>query len=191
MATKGHHRQWLFCCHGGRTGDIDGDQVLHGSRAWIFGVFLGPTLEAVAPQAQAVLWRVEGLTSFCEAFPLLCPVCGGQMRIIAFITHSADIRHILRTSAQRPSHLAPRQHAGRRFGMRPMRQLVKVWKLKARKPWSPCRTGARAAKRHPTLKPISASVGEGENSELSAAGRQAAPGTAHARESRRISGNWL
>ncbi len=30
-----------------------------------------------------------------EVFPLLCPICGGQMRIIAFITHSAEIRHIL------------------------------------------------------------------------------------------------
>jgi hypothetical protein len=30
-----------------------------------------------------------------EVFPLLCPKCGGQMRIIAFITHSADIRQIL------------------------------------------------------------------------------------------------
>jgi len=24
-------------------------------------------------------------------FPLICPMCGGQMRIIAFITFSADI----------------------------------------------------------------------------------------------------
>ena len=30
-----------------------------------------------------------------EVFPLLCPMCGGQMRLIAFITHSADIRKIL------------------------------------------------------------------------------------------------
>ncbi len=30
-----------------------------------------------------------------EVFPLLCPMCGGQMRLIAFITHSADIRQIL------------------------------------------------------------------------------------------------
>jgi hypothetical protein len=30
-----------------------------------------------------------------EVFPLLCPICGGQMRIIAFITQSADIRQIL------------------------------------------------------------------------------------------------
>ena len=29
-----------------------------------------------------------------EVFPLLCPICCGQMRIIAFITHSADIRQI-------------------------------------------------------------------------------------------------
>jgi hypothetical protein len=27
--------------------------------------------------------------------PLLCPIFGGQMRIIAFITQSADIRQIL------------------------------------------------------------------------------------------------
>jgi hypothetical protein len=30
-----------------------------------------------------------------EVFPLLCPICGGQMRIIAFIAHSADIRQML------------------------------------------------------------------------------------------------
>ena len=30
-----------------------------------------------------------------EVFPLLCPTCGGQMRIIAFITFSADIHKIL------------------------------------------------------------------------------------------------
>jgi hypothetical protein len=30
-----------------------------------------------------------------EVFPLLCPMCGGQMRLIAFITHSVDIRQIL------------------------------------------------------------------------------------------------
>jgi hypothetical protein len=30
-----------------------------------------------------------------EVFPLICPVCGGQMRIIAFITFSADIHKIL------------------------------------------------------------------------------------------------
>jgi hypothetical protein len=40
------------------------------------------------------LWAVL-IARIYEVFPLLCPICGGQMRIIAFITHSADIRHIL------------------------------------------------------------------------------------------------
>lgn len=30
-----------------------------------------------------------------EVLPLPCPICCGQMRIIAFITYSADIRQIL------------------------------------------------------------------------------------------------
>ena len=30
-----------------------------------------------------------------EVFPLLCPLCGGQMRIIALITHTADTRQII------------------------------------------------------------------------------------------------
>jgi hypothetical protein len=42
-------------------------------------------------------------------FPLLCPICGGQMRIIAFITYSAEIRHILeRIGAEaEPPRIAP------------------------------------------------------------------------------------
>ena len=40
------------------------------------------------------LWAVP-IARFYEVFPSLCPICGGQMRIIAFITHSADIRQIL------------------------------------------------------------------------------------------------
>ena len=30
-----------------------------------------------------------------RSVPLLCPLCGGQMRIIAFITYIADIRQML------------------------------------------------------------------------------------------------
>jgi len=40
------------------------------------------------------LWAVL-IARIYEAFPLVCPICGGQMRIIAFITYSADIRQIL------------------------------------------------------------------------------------------------
>ena len=44
-----------------------------------------------------------------EVFPLLYPICGGQMRIIAFITHSADVRRILNHIgvASVPSHISP------------------------------------------------------------------------------------
>jgi hypothetical protein len=40
------------------------------------------------------LWAVLTARIY-EVFPLVCPICGGQMRIIAFITYSADIRQIL------------------------------------------------------------------------------------------------
>jgi ribosomal protein S27AE len=40
------------------------------------------------------LWAVL-IARIYEVFPLVCPICGGQMRIIAFIIHSADIRQIL------------------------------------------------------------------------------------------------
>jgi hypothetical protein len=47
------------------------------------------------PKSQAhYLWAVL-IARIYEVFPLLCPICGGQMRIIAFITYSADIRQIL------------------------------------------------------------------------------------------------
>jgi len=44
-----------------------------------------------------------------EVFPLLCPICGGQMRLIAFITHSADIRQILDQIGvdSQPPHISP------------------------------------------------------------------------------------
>jgi hypothetical protein len=35
------------------------------------------------------LWAML-IARIYEVFPLLCPLCGGQMRLIAFITHSAD-----------------------------------------------------------------------------------------------------
>jgi hypothetical protein len=56
-----------------------------------------PTPPEPAPpkRSQAhYLWAVL-IARIYEVFPLLCPLCGGQMRIIAFITHSADIRQML------------------------------------------------------------------------------------------------
>ena len=58
--------------------------------------------ETAAAQVQATLRRRS-----CA--PLLCPLCGGQMRIIAFITHSADIRQILEHTGvePEPAHISP------------------------------------------------------------------------------------
>jgi hypothetical protein len=35
------------------------------------------------------------IARICEVLLLLCPVCGGQMRVIAFINYSADMRHLI------------------------------------------------------------------------------------------------
>jgi len=40
------------------------------------------------------LWVVL-LARIYEAFPLICPMCGAEMRIIAFITEAVDVRKIL------------------------------------------------------------------------------------------------
>jgi hypothetical protein len=55
-----------------------------------------PTPEPTQPKRTPAhyLWAVL-IARIYEVFPLLCPICGGHMRIIAFITHSADIRQIL------------------------------------------------------------------------------------------------
>ena len=54
-----------------------------------------PPESAVPPKRAAhYLWAVL-IARIYEVFPLVCPLCSGQMRIIAFITHSAEIRHIL------------------------------------------------------------------------------------------------
>ena len=40
------------------------------------------------------LWAVL-IARIYEVFPLTCPICAGQMRIIAFITDGAEVRKIL------------------------------------------------------------------------------------------------
>lgn len=48
----------------------------------------------------------------CEGFPLIRPMCRGQMRIIAFITFSANIQKILDHIGVEPE--APRTAPARR-----------------------------------------------------------------------------
>jgi len=66
--------------------------------------------EPAAPPKRAAhyLWAVL-VARIYEVFPLLCPLCGGQMRIIAFITHSAEVRHILNHIGvqSEPPHITP------------------------------------------------------------------------------------
>ena len=46
------------------------------------------------PAARRCLWAVL-IARVYEMSPLLCTNCGGQMRTIALITHSTNIRQIL------------------------------------------------------------------------------------------------
>ena len=53
-----------------------------------------PVQPVSAKRPAHYLWAVL-IARIYGVFPLLCPLCGGQMRVIAFITYSADIRQIL------------------------------------------------------------------------------------------------
>ena len=54
------------------------------------------------------LWAVL-IARIYEVFPLLCPLCGGQIRLIAFITEGTQIRRILDHIGvdSEPPHISP------------------------------------------------------------------------------------
>ena len=60
------------------------------------GHAIPPTPEPATPKRSKAhyLWAVL-IARIYEVFPLLCPMCGGQMRLIAFITEGTQIRKIL------------------------------------------------------------------------------------------------
>jgi len=60
------------------------------------GHAIPPTPEPAPPKRAPAhyLWAVL-IARIYEVFPLLCPICGGQMRLIAFITEGTQIRRIL------------------------------------------------------------------------------------------------
>jgi len=73
------------------------------------GKAVPPKPEPVSPKRSVhYLWAVL-IARIYEVFPLLCPNCGGQMRVIAFITHNADIGQILNHIGvdSQPPHIAP------------------------------------------------------------------------------------
>jgi len=69
-----------------------------------------PTPEPAPPKRSKAhyLWAVL-IARIYEVFPLLCPLCGGQMRLIAFITEGVQIRKILDHIGvdSEPPHIAP------------------------------------------------------------------------------------
>jgi hypothetical protein len=75
------------------------------------GVLPQPTPPEPVPTKRSpshYLWAVL-IARIYEVLPRLCPLCGGQMRLIAFITHSADIRQILDHIGvdSEPPHITP------------------------------------------------------------------------------------
>jgi hypothetical protein len=65
-------------------------------------------IDRIAARPAHYLWAVL-IARIYEVFPLVCPICSGQMRIIAFITHRADIRQILDHIGveSEPPHISP------------------------------------------------------------------------------------
>jgi hypothetical protein len=79
------------------------------------GVLPQPTQSEPVPTKRSpshYLWAVL-IARIYEVLPLLCPICGGQMRLIAFITHSADIGQILDHIGveSEPPHITPAPRA--------------------------------------------------------------------------------
>ena len=60
------------------------------------GHAISPTPEPAPPKrlTKQYLWAVL-IARIYEVFPLLCPLCGGQMRLIVLITEGTQIRKIL------------------------------------------------------------------------------------------------
>ena len=81
------------------------------------GTGVGVGVPGVVPQGSSMqpkrslahyLWAVL-IARIYEVFPLLCPKCGGQMRLIAFVTEGTQIMKILEHIgvACEPLHIAP------------------------------------------------------------------------------------
>ena len=69
-----------------------------------------PTPEPAPPKRSPAhyLWALL-IARIYEVFPLLCPMCGGQMRLIAFITEGTQIKKILNHLGvdSEPPHISP------------------------------------------------------------------------------------
>jgi len=92
VTAPDRHSPWIDCAKRAQPGTGVGvpGVVLPGNAD-------SPAPEPVAPPKHSkahYLWAVL-IAHIYEVFPLLCPLCGGQMRLIAFITECTQIRKIL------------------------------------------------------------------------------------------------
>jgi hypothetical protein len=75
------------------------------------GHAIPPTPEPAPPKRSPAhyLWALL-IAKIYEVFALVCPICGGQMRLIAFITEGTHIRrildHIIEVGSESP-HISP------------------------------------------------------------------------------------
>lgn len=69
---------------------------------------IAPTPEHAPKHAANCLWAVP-IARIYEVFPLLCPMCGGQMRLIAFINEGTQVRRFLDHIGvdSEPVHISP------------------------------------------------------------------------------------
>ena len=58
------------------------------------GAVQPPAIEPARRSPAHYLWAVL-IARIYEVFPLVCPICAGQMRLIAFITDGAEVRKVL------------------------------------------------------------------------------------------------
>ena len=71
------------------------------------------------------LWAVL-IARIYKVFPLVCPLCGGNMRLIAFITEGVEIRQILEHVGVNIRHCVSPLHAGRHCGTSVTRRAQRV-----------------------------------------------------------------
>lgn len=93
------------------------------------------------------LWAVL-IARINEVFPLLRPACGGQMRIIAFITYSAGMHHILELAEAQAEPLCVTPARGPPLWDGADAQIGEVWSRR--------QIGMEWHSRRRTLRPISA-----------------------------------
>jgi hypothetical protein len=96
-----------FVCHG-LLAQSDGDEMGGWAHGGGFSLDAAVRIEGADRAAARYLWAVL-LARIYEVFPLTCPFCSAEMRIIAFITEPSTVRQMLNHlgAPTRPPRFAP------------------------------------------------------------------------------------